>query len=271
MSTRKGGVSLGPYASLNLRPVGLDAAPTKAPKARHSAQDPGELGAAGPDDAEAVAENIRRFESAIGVRPVFLRQVHGTGVVNLDGMDGGRDGGSDGLPTADAAVTTRCDVACTVLVADCLPVLFADRQGRAVGAAHAGWRGLAAGVLEATLQSLCQAASCEPPEVLAWLGPCIGPDAFEVGEDVLQAFGAAAPTPQAVAHPRAAFTYSPRPDGTPRWRADLAGLAQDRLRSAGVRQISGSGLCTVRDPSRFFSFRRDGLTGRMAASVWRRS
>lgn len=233
MSTRLGGVSAGPYASLNLRPSGPDA--------------PGTPG----DDPEALAENLRRYEAAIDVRPVFLRQVHGAVVVNLDQA-------APTLPTADASVTTRPGVACTVMVADCLPVLFTDHQGRAVAAAHAGWRGLAAGVLEKTVEALCHAADCPPAQVHTWLGPCIGPKAFEVGADVREAFADAA-------------AQRFRPVSQTKWFADLAGLAQDRLLRQGVVSVTPSHLCTVSDPSRFFSFRRDGLTGRMAASIWRRS
>jgi YfiH family protein len=262
MSTRLGGVSAGAYASLNLRPIGLDA--------------PGVAG----DDPEALAENLRRYEAAIGVRPVFLRQVHGPVVVNLDEA-------LPALPTADAAVTTRVEVACTVMVADCLPVLFTDEEGRAVAAAHSGWRGLAAGVLEATVEALCRAAACEPAQVRAWLGPCIGPEAFEVGADVRKAFAHAGAErfrpvlPQAycpAAHDgngkrsaRPSEDMSTIRHNDPRkWFADLAGLAQDRLYRLGVGSITPCQLSTVSDPSRFFSFRRDGLTGRMAASIWRR-
>jgi polyphenol oxidase len=145
-----------------------------------------------------------------------------------------------------------------VLVADCLPVLLAAPQARGVGAAHAGWRGLAGGVLEATVQALCDATRCEPGELQAWLGPCIGPRQFEVGADVLAAFGTAS---------AARFVPRARADGSMRWLADLPGLARDRLHGAGVRQVSGGAWCTVEDGSRFFSFRRDGVTGRMAAAV----
>jgi len=279
MATRQGGVSLPPFASLNLRPSVLDTP-----------------GGAAADSAPAVAENLRRYAEALGARPVYLTQVHGSTVLDLDRQDSP----ADRPAMADAAVTTRLDLACTVLVADCLPVLLTDQRGRAVAAAHAGWRGLAAGVLENTVQALCRAAACDRAQVVAWLGPCIGPLAFEVGPDVLQAFGVPAhsgpshsashspshspsdppcpgtkPTPGKGApnvSPEAAtaFRYAPRADGTPRWRADLTQLAHQRLWAAGVRQISASGLCTVSDASRFFSFRRDGLTGRMAASIWRR-
>ncbi len=239
MSTRQGGISRAPFESLNLRPASSQDAPGSA------------------DDPTAVAANLQAFTQEVGARPVFLRQVHGTQVVNLD------DGLSD-LPPADAAVTTRPGIACTVLVADCLPVLFTDRDGRGVAAAHAGWRGLAAGVLENTVAALRKITGAQPEQLLAWLGPCIGPSAFEVGPDVLAAFGASSE------QPGLRFTPSTRPDGTPRWLADLPGLARDRLQALGLTSITDSGLCTVSDASRFFSFRRDGLTGRMAASIWRR-
>jgi copper oxidase (laccase) domain-containing protein len=152
-------------------------------------------------------------------------------------------------------------------------VLLCSADGSAVAAAHAGWRGLAGGVLEATLAELRAAARDATSPVHAWLGPCIGPDAFEVGADVLIAFGVdpndiAGQAAMADGHPR--FRPAPRPDGQMRWRADLAALTRDRLLACGVASVSGGRWCTVGDPSRFFSFRRDGLTGRMAASVWRR-
>ncbi len=232
MSTRAGGVSVAPWASLN-------------------------LGGASGDDRDAVARNRRVFELQIGARPVWLRQVHGVNVLRLAASDAGA--------TADAAWTSEPGVACSVLVADCLPVLFAERDGRAVAAAHAGWRGLAAGVLEATLRALQQGVGLAASDVVVWLGPCIGPRAFEVGADVLRAFGA---TPDD-ADP-ALFISRPRLDGSPRWRADLAGLARRRLQAAGVADIAVDGRCTVENASDFFSFRRDGVTGRLAAAVWRR-
>jgi YfiH family protein len=155
-------------------------------------------------------------------------------------------------------------------IADCLPILLchvADGQTTQVGALHAGWRGLAGGVLDQTVAALCAAAGCGPERLLAWLGPCIGPATFEVGADVLAAFGAdpgAAARPDA---PDAAFVYRPRPDGSPRWRADLPALARRRLLALGVPRISGGAWCTVSEPSRFFSFRRDGRTGRLAAAI----
>ena len=233
MTTRLGGVSAWPWHSLN-------------------------LGRSSGDAASAVATNRQRVAEATGATHVYMSQVHGDRVLKVDAA------AVDGSQTADAAWTDQPGFACTVMVADCLPVLLAAPQGKAVGAAHAGWRGLAAGVVERTIDAMCNGAACEPRDLVAWLGPCIGPDAFEVGADVLEAFGvAAAPT-----HSSTRFRYQPRADGQHRWRADLAGLARDRLQSIGVSRVSGGTWCTVTDRSRFFSFRRDGVTGRMAASVW---
>ncbi|NRF68946.1 peptidoglycan editing factor PgeF [Aquincola sp. S2] len=239
MSTRLGGVSAAPFDTLNLRPPGLRGDAVDAP--------------------EAVAENQRRFAAALGATPVWLDQVHGADVVRLTRADlqPGRP-----HPRADAAISTEPGIGCAVLVADCLPVLLCDRAGRAVGAAHAGWRGLAGGVVEHTLAALCEAAGCAPDEVIAWLGACIGPRQFEVGADVLEAFGADSASPDPVR-----FVYRPRPDGAPRWLANLPQLARDRLAAAGVKAISGGAWCTVEQPSRFFSFRRERVTGRQAAAI----
>ena len=182
-----------------------------------------------------------------------MSQVHGARVLRLPA-----DAGS-GTLEADAAISTEPGIACTVMVADCLPVLFAAPAGRGVGAAHAGWRGLAGGVLEATVAALCEAAACSAQDLRAWLGPCIGPRQFEVGADVVAALGGGP-----------CFVERPRPDGAMRWLADLPGLARERLRAAGVTEVSGGEWCTVEDASRFFSFRRDGVSGRMAAAVWLR-
>ena len=231
MTTRLGGASAGPFDSMNLRDgVG--------------------------DDPRAVAANQATLELAIGARPVFMHQVHGAHVVRLHGADARSDGP---VHEADASVTTEPGVACAVQVADCLPVLFAAPRGRAVGAAHAGWRGLARGVLEATVHEVCEAANCEPNEVHSWLGACIGPRQFEVGADVLQAFGASATQADAA-------RFQPHKAG--KWLANLTALARDRLAAAGVAKVSGGHWCTVETPSRFFSYRRDRVTGRMAAMVW---
>jgi len=242
MSGRAGGVSAAPFDTLNLRPPGL----------RGDAV----------DAAAAVFENQRRFAAALGATPIYLDQVHGADVVRLTAADAAP---GVGFHRADASISTEAGIACTVLVADCLPVLFCSADGQAVGAAHAGWRGLAAGVLDNTVAALCAATGCQPAALHAWLGACIGPAAFEVGADVLAAFGVDS-TP--VSTPR--FRWQPRADGQPRWRADLAGLARDRLLAIGLQQLSGGGWCTVDGASRFFSFRRERITGRMAAAVARR-
>jgi hypothetical protein len=193
----------------------------------------------------------------MGAAPVFLRQVHGARVVRIDAADA-----APGAPIheADAAVTSASGIACVVQAADCLPVLLAAPGARAVAAAHAGWRGLAAGVVRAAVEAVCAAGSCRPGELVAWLGPCIGPAAFEVGADVLDAFAAS----PAAGPDGTRF----RPRGGAKWLADLAGLARDQLALAGVAEVSGGAWCTVADASRFFSFRRDGVTGRMAGAVW---
>ena len=233
-TTRHGGVSQGRYQSLN-------------------------LGDHVGDLAAHVAENRHRLAQAIGgARPVFLQQVHGTGLVALD-AEAGIVG--DGTP-ADACTATAVGVACTIMVADCLPVLFTDESGQRVAAAHAGWRGLAGGVLEA-------AARCFEPaqgggRVMAWLGPCIGPRAFEVGPEVKAAFEAHAPEAARCFLPAAA---------PGKWLADLPALARQRLCAAGVESVHGNdgsdAWCTVANPSRFFSHRRDGVSGRFAALVWK--
>jgi len=221
---RGGGVSAAPFDSLN-------------------------LGAHVGDSSAAVAENRRRVREGLHLpaEPVWLEQVHGTRVADLDAPQEAGAG-------ADAAITRRAGRVCVVQVADCMPVLFAARDASAVALAHAGWRGLAAGVLEATLARLGVAAG----ELIAWLGPAISARHFEVGDEVRTAFlerdrGAAA-----------AFTGNARG----RWQCDLAALARRRLSALGVTEISGGSWCTYADPGRFFSFRRDGRCGRMAALIW---
>lgn len=226
VSTRSGGVSQGGYASLNL--------------AAHVG-----------DDAAAVAENRRRLCRALGLEaaPQWLEQVHGCEVVTAS---------SDGqVRTADASFSREPGVPCAVLTADCLPVLFCDRAGTQVAAAHAGWRGLADGVLEATLARF----DCPRADILAWMGPAIGPDAFEVGPEVRAAFLAGPGVPEAIA---SAFAAA----GGDRWRGDLYALARARLAAAGVLAVYGGGLCTFGDAGRFYSFRREPVTGRMASVVW---
>jgi len=183
--------------------------------------------------------------------PVYLRQVHGTRVVEIDGTSR-----ADALaepPAADAAIVREPGIAVAVRSADCLPVLFADRRGTVVAAAHAGWRGLAAGVLEATVNAMGVATH----DVVAWIGPAIGPRRFEVGRDVYDAYvGADAGD---------AACFVPHRDG--KWHADLPGLARRRLARAGVQGVAGGTWCTVEDAARFHSWRRDRGTGRMATAI----
>jgi YfiH family protein len=219
---RTGGVSGAPYDSLN-------------------------VGAHVGDLSTAVEENRRRVRERLRLPgdPVWLQQVHGVEVADLDVGDGRR---------ADAAVTRTPGHACVIQVADCMPVLFAARDGSAVGAAHAGWRGLAGGVLEETVRHLGVPAA----QLIAWLGPTIGQQHFEVGDEVRAAF---------VSHdPDAASAFESNARG--RWQCDLYSLARRRLSALGVRSISGGGWCTYADAERFFSYRRDGQCGRMAALIW---
>jgi YfiH family protein len=233
MTTRAGGGSAAPWDSMN-------------------------LGTAVGDDPAHVARNRAVLREATGAELVFLKQVHGTRVVRLT-----REHVEAPALEADACITTEPGLACLVQVADCMPVLLAAPGG--VGAAHAGWRGLAGGVIEATVSSLCEASACEPAQIECWLGACIGPEAFEVGADVLEGFGV-----QATSADPARF----KPLRPGKWLANLPQLARDRLAKAGVMQVGGGEWCTVRDRvdgrSRFFSFRRDGVTGRMGAAIWRR-
>jgi YfiH family protein len=223
---RHGGVSTGSHAGLNL--------------AAHV-----------DDQAAHVQENRRRLRlaAALPAEPAWLEQVHGVAVFEHDGPLPAAP------PRADAAVASRPGQVCAVLTADCLPAVFASRDGTRVGVAHAGWRGLADGVLEATVAAL----GVPPAEVVAWLGPAIGPQAFEVGEDVRTAFMARA------AENASAFARNE----AGRLHADLYRLARLALARVGVHEVTGGGLCTVTDAGRFYSFRRDGgRTGRMATLVW---
>lgn len=234
MTLRTGGCSAAPFDSFNLS-----------------------LGVG--DEREAVLANRARLQALMPARPTWLRQVHGADVLRLTAA-------TPEHPEApfDAAWTSEPGLACMVGAADCMPVLWATTDGLAVGAAHAGWRGLAGGVLEATLKAICTGQGVAPGAVQVWLGPCIGPRQFEVGADVLAAFGQEPAAPDA-----ALFQPRPRPDGSPRWLANLPQLATRRLQAAGVRRITDAAACTVEDPSRFFSYRRDGRTGRMVAAIWR--
>ncbi len=230
MTTRAGGVSVGEYASLNLgQHVG--------------------------DDPTAVAENRRRTRERLGLpaEPAWLEQVHGTDVIELPAGFAAARGAT--LSRADAAVTGAAGVVLAILVADCLPVLFASYDGRRVGAAHAGWRGLAAGVLERTVERL----GVRPDAVQAWIGPGIGPARFEVGAEVRAAF-----CDRAAA---AVSAFTPSAGG--RWLCDLPALARQRLAAAGVHDVGGELVCTHGDPARWFSHRRSAPSGRMAALIWR--
>lgn len=235
MTTRRGGVSVAPWDSLN-------------------------LGVHVGDSHTSVLQNRRRVreKAALPSEPVWLEQVHGTSVVVLDETHAVAAAAGQ-RPRADAAVTSREGLVCAIQVADCMPVLFAARDGSVVGAAHAGWRGLAGGVLEATVLAMGAPAA----EIAAWLGPAIGPANFEVGEDVVEAFlRASAPADRKAT--QAAFV--PQPTG--KWLADLYALARLRLAALGVTQVAGGGRCTVAEKDEFFSFRREGQTGRMAALIW---
>lgn len=259
MSARGGGISQGPHALCN-------------------------LGDHVQDDPQAVSHNRAVLARQMQARPIWMTQVHGNRVIQLSHADL-PPASADGAPTpalqpqADGAITTEPGLGCTVMVADCLPVLLAAPEGRGVGALHAGWRGLAGagamggkGIVHTGVEALCEAASCEPADLLAWLGPCIGPAHFEVGADVLIGFGVDPHADARATHAR--FRMRQQPDAMapstqaePKWLADLPGLAGDLLRTLGVQQILGGTWCTVSDASRFFSFRRDRATGRQAASI----
>lgn len=201
------------------------------------------------DDAGAVAKNRALLKLYAGVEPRWLEQVHGVGVVELDACP------PPDVPVADASIARRPGIGCAVLTADCLPVLLCDRAGTVVAAAHAGWRGLAAGVLEETVGRM----AASPGDLLAWLGPAIGPRAFEVGDEVRASFLAA----DAAAN--SAFVATGVPG---KWMADLFTLARQRLLRAGVGFVGGGGLCTHTHHLRFYSYRRERVTGRFASLIW---
>ncbi|RZI81996.1 MAG: peptidoglycan editing factor PgeF [Rubrivivax sp.] len=214
------------------------------------------------DDPADVARQRQALATAMGAHPVWLKQVHGNRLLRLT-----RDKALSDLDEspADGVYTTELGLVCAIMVADCLPILLAAPEARGVAALHAGWRGLAGagdmggrGVVETGVAALCEATACDPGDLQVWLGPCIGPGAFEVGADVLIGFG----LDPSAEHPR----FVRQPGG--RWLADLPGLAIDRLKAQGVSRVEGGTWCTVSEPSRFFSFRRDGITGRQAACIW---
>ena len=226
-SLRSGGVSAAPYGEFN-------------------------LGAHVGDDPAAVAENRHRLRMALSLasEPLWPSQQHGIEVLDADRPRTARPA----PPPADAAVTRAPGTVLSVLVADCLAVVLADEAARAVGIAHAGWRGLAGGVIEAVVQAL----GSDPGRLQAWIAPGIGPAHFEVGEEVRVAFVSAD------AQAGVAFERNERG----RWQCDLYRLAEQRLRRSGVSRISGERRCTYAEPEAFYSFRRDSVTGRMAALVW---
>lgn len=233
-TTRHGGVSAGPAAAMDL---GLAA------------------GTRGGDSPTSLSHNRQRLAAYVPSPPIWLRQVHGNAVTVLDAAT--IDDARAAPPVADAAVTRERGVVCAVLTADCLPVLLADRSGTAVGVAHAGWRGMSSGVIEATVEALVALGGARH-DLVAWLGPAIGPRAFEVGADVRDAFAAG--------DPGSIECFAPHAAG--KWLADLYALARRRLAAAGVAAVGGGGECTYSDSARFYSYRRERDTGRMATLLW---
>ena len=220
-TTRNGGFSAAPYASLN-------------------------LGDHVGDAPLAVARNRILLQPLLPSEPVWLKQVHGTVVANA--------GQASCWPQADACVTKHPGAVCAVMTADCLPVLLCDEQGSVVGAAHAGWHGLCDGVIEQTVHAM----NIPPQTIMAWLGPAIGPQSFEVGEEVRAAF--------MTRQPEASVAFAPSNSG--KWLADIYLLARLRLNALGIMRIYGGDQCTYTDPGRYFSYRRDGATGRMGTLIW---
>lgn len=220
-STRQGGGSAAPYDSLN-------------------------LGDHVGDAPLIVARNRMLLNTLLPSEPVWLRQVHGTVVANADH--------ANCLPQADACIARHRDAVCVVMTADCLPVLLCDAQGSVVGVAHAGWKGLAAGVVEATVREM----DVVPKNLMAWLGPAISQQAFEVGDEVRALF--------VDSYSQAAAAFVPGQRG--KWFADIYALTRLRLNAMGITQVYGGGYCTYKDAGRFFSYRRDGATGRMGTFIW---
>ena len=220
-TTRKGGASTAPYDSFN-------------------------LGSHVGDNPLIVARNRMQLAHLMPSEPIWLNQVHGVSVVDA--------GQADCLPQADACVSTHHGAVCVVMTADCLPILLCDEQGSVVGAAHAGWRGLCDGVIEQTVQAMKVPHST----IMAWLGPAIGPAAFEVGAEVRDAF--VAKQTQSVA----AFV----PGNNGKWLADIYHLARLRLNAMGINRIYGGDQCTYSNAERYYSYRRDGVTGRMGTFIW---
>ena len=232
-STRMGGVSAAPFDSLNL----------------------GHAKDGGGDQAQSVANNRQRLREGLDLptEPVWLQQVHGRHVAYLDG-----DHRPAAPPQADAAMTRARGVPCVVLTADCLPVLLCDHSASVVAAVHGGWRGLARGILARAVDALGRPGA----ELLAWLGPAIGPQAFEVGPEVRAAF---IEQDAALAD---CFVPNPNAEQEDRLLADLYGIARHQLAAAGIEHVFGGDRCTFSEPEHFFSYRRDGQTGRMATLIW---
>jgi len=228
-TTRLGGVSVRPYSNLN-------------------------LGAHVQDDPMAVAKNRQLLSPYLPSEPVWVNQVHGVDVIDA--------ATSTCLQNADASLTTKPNVVCVTMTADCLPVLLCDKKGTVVAAVHAGWRGLCDGVIEAAVNKM----QVSPSDVLVWLGPAIGPDAFEVGSDVREQFI------EKDSQAALAFKSINNQDSKGKWLCNLYLIAQQRLNNIGVTQVYGASVnedfCTYTDEARFFSFRRDNVTGRMASMIW---
>ncbi len=231
ITTRSGGVSTGPWGALPSRTGGMN------------------VGLLAGDAPDAVRQNRARLRAALPSEPRWLRQVHGPAVLRADDVTA--------PPEADAAFTTTPGVVAAVMVADCMPVLLADVDGRCVGVAHAGWRGVASGVIQATVRAMRAALGAREAELVAYLGPAIGPAHFEVGPDVLEAMAGSLPGAADAFQPQGA-----------KYMADLFALGRQALLDVGVTRVHGGRECTYSDPERFYSFRRDRVTGRHAALVW---
>jgi YfiH family protein len=228
ITTRAGGVSVGPHASFN-------------------------LGLRADEDSQTVSKNRAILREHLPQAPRWMRQVHGTRVINADGIDSTPE-----EPPADASYAREAGTVCPVMIADCLPILFTNRAGTHVAGAHAGWRGLSGGVVANTVAALGN-EGVPASELIAYIGPGIGPTAFEVGQDVYDAF--------VNSDADAAGSFKPHKPG--KWLANLFTLARRALDAAGVKHVYGGGMCTYSDATRFYSYRRERLTGRMAAFVWR--
>ena len=235
VTTRLGGCSAGPYGDASGRAMGLN------------------LGEHVGDDPTHVAANRARLQALLPAPICWMEQVHGVTVHEAD-----RSTGATVVPRADAAITSTPGAVLSIMTADCLPILLTDEQGTAIACAHAGWRGLAGGVIEASVEALRGRIGAQA-RLMAWLGPAIGPSAFEVGDEVRAAF-----CDQDAA---AISAFSPGPIAG-KWWADLYALAHRRLQACGVEQVSGAVCCTVADPQRFYSHRRDRVSGRMVSLIW---